>query len=130
MRVVVNCSGLFVIMTIIILIHTSIINKNVRDMEINYSLASAMDYALDVMKSEYSSMEYDKGNEQQCVDKLLHSFCVNFERVIGTDGDIEVFIISADVEQGFFEIVVEETYTYSFRGRKGKAVCERAVILG
>ncbi len=133
MRIVVSSSGLFVTFTIIVIIHMSIINKNIRDMEVNYGLQSAMDYALDVMSDEYLKMynindfEY---REQQCIDKIMHIFCSKLEQIIGTDGEINVIVVNADVKTGNFEIVVEEKYNYAFKGRAGSAICVRAVRLG
>lgn len=128
MRIIVNSSGLFVITALIILIHTSIINKSIRDIEANTGLSSAMDYALDVMGDEYKRMDYEAGKEAEYTEKLITEFCTNLESTIGTDGELAISIVKADIASGSFEIVVEETYTYGFRGRKGKATCERAVV--
>lgn len=130
MRAVINGSGLFVILTIIVLIHTSIINKSVRDIEVNCGLESSMDYALDIMRDEYMAMDYEEGKEAEYTERLLHTFCFNLETAISTDGELEISIIKADIATGTFEIVVEESYTYSFKGRIGTATCERAVVFG
>lgn len=130
MRIVVNCSGLFVVLTILVLIHTAIINKSVRDIEVNYGLESAMDYALDVMGQMYRDMDIEEGKEAQYITLLTNEFCTNLSYMLGTDGEIQVWIVEADIENGVFQIVVEETYQYSFRGRAGKAVCERGVVFG
>ncbi len=130
MRIVVNCSGLFVILTILVLIHTAIINKSVRDIEVNYGLESAMDYALDVMGQMYRDMEIEEGKESQYITLLTNEFCTSLSYMLGTDGEIQVWIVEADIENGVFQIVVEETYQYSFRGRGGKVVCERCVVFG
>lgn len=130
MRIVVNCSGLFVILTILVLIHTAIINKSVRDIEVNYGLESAMDYALDVMGQMYRDMEIEEEKESQYITLLTNEFCTSLSYMLGTDGEIQVWIVEADIENGVFQIVVEETYQYSFRGRGGKVVCERCVVFG
>lgn len=130
MRVVVSCSGLFVALTIVVLIHTSVINKSVRDMEVNYGLQSSMDYALDVMDDAYKDMDYVEGKDAEYTKELLDVFCDSLTSMIGTDGELHISIVEADVETGSFQIVVEEYYNYAFRGRPGYARCERAVVLG
>lgn len=128
MRIAVSSSGLFVVVTLLILIHISILNKSVRDEEINGGLASSMDYALDRMGDMYREMDYEVGMEEEYTNRLLQEFCINLEERIGSDGDFTISIIKADIITGSFEIVVEETYEYAFKGRKGYARCERAVV--
>lgn len=128
MRIAVSGSGLFVLITLIVLIHMSILNKSVRDEEANAGLSSSMDYALDRMGDMYKAMDYEAGEEDEYTDRLLQEFCKNLEERIGSNGDFTISIINADIHTGTFEIVVEETYEYAFRGRKGTTRCERAVV--
>lgn len=128
MRIVVSSSGLFVMITLIVLIHTSILNKSVRDEEANAGLSSSMDYALDRMGDMYKAMDYEAGEEDEYTNILLQEFCNNLEERIGSDGDLTISIIRADIQTGTFEIVVEETYEYAFKGKKGTTRCERAVV--
>ncbi len=129
MRIVISGSGLFVMMTLIVLIHISILNKSVRDEEANAALASSMDYALDMMGDMYKAMDYKSEEKDKYTDHLMNEFCNNLEERIGSDGELSISIIKADIQTGTFEIVVEETYEYKFKGRKGYARCERAVVL-
>ncbi len=129
MRIVISGSGLFVMMTLIVLIHISILNKSVRDEEANAALASSMDYALDMMGDMYKAMDYKSEEKDKYMDNLMNEFCNNLEERIGSDGELSISIIKADIQTGTFEIVVEETYEYKFKGRKGYARCERAVVL-
>ena len=129
MRIAVSSSGLFVVMTLLVLIHISILNRAVRDQETNAGLSSSMDYALDVMGDMYKEMDYEAVEEEEYTKCLLYEFCGNLEERIGSDGDITISVIKADIKTGTFEIVVEETYEYKFKGRKGYARCERAVVL-
>lgn len=129
MRIVISGSGLFVMMTLIVLIHISILNKSVRDEEANAALASSMDYALDMMGDMYKAMDYKSEEKDKYTDNLMNEFCNNLEERIGSDGELSISIIKADIQTGTFEIVVEETYEYKFKGRKGYARCERAVVL-
>ena len=48
MRVIIGGSSLAVLLALIIVIHTSVINKSVREDEINRGLENATDYAIDV----------------------------------------------------------------------------------
>lgn len=128
MRIAVSGSGLFVLITLIVLIHMSILNKSVRDEEANAGLSSSMDYALDRMGDMYKAMDYEAGEEDEYTDRLLQEFCKNLEERIGSNGDFTISIINADIQTGTFEIVVEEIYEYAFRGRKGTTRCERAVV--
>lgn len=126
-RIVVSGSGLFVMITLIVLIHISILNKSVRDEEANAGLSSSMDYALDVMGDMYKKMNYEVGDADEYTNLLIQEFCSNLEERIGSDGEFTISVINADIQTGTFEIVVEETYEYAFQGRKGTTRCERAV---
>lgn len=127
MRTIISCGGLVFIIAVIMLTHTAIISKNVRDYQVNYSLESAADYALDCMLDQYQQMVYREEEEEQYIEQLLHGFCEALNRLITTDGDINVTVLTADIKTGTFDFVVEETYHYQFAGRTGKCVCERAV---
>lgn len=127
MRIIVNGGGLAVVLVLIILIHTSIINKSVRDNEVNAGLESAADYALDVMTDKYKSLVYDESKEAEYTEMLMQTFCEAVEEMIGTDGNITVSVIASDLKTGTFDIIIQEEYKYSFMGRTGKCSCERAV---
>ena len=127
MRIVVNGSGLVIILVLIILIHTSIINKSVRNNEVNAGLESAADYALDVMTDKYKSLVYDESKEEEYTEMLMQAFCEALEEMIGTDGKVTVSVIAADLKTGNFDIIIQEEYKYAFMGRTGKCSCERAV---
>jgi len=129
MRTIISCGGLVFIIVLIMLTHTAIISKNIRDNQVNCSLQSAADYAFDCMLDQYSHMVYEEEAQEEYIEQLLQCFCEAVNRMITTDGDIDVTVIMADVKTGTFEIVVEETYQYQFAGYKGKCVCERAVTL-
>lgn len=127
MRTIISCGGLVFIITVLMLTHTAVISKNVRDHQVNYSLESATDYALDCMLDQYQMMVYQPEKEDQYIEQLLHCFCEALNRLITTDGDINVTVLAADIKTGTFDFVVEETYNYQFAKRTGKCVCERAV---
>lgn len=128
MRIALSSSGLFVVMALLVLIHISILNRSVRDEEANAGLASSMDYALDRMGDMYKAMEYEAEEEDEYTELLIQEFCSNMEEMIGSNGELTISIIKADIQTGTFEIVVEEIYEYAFKGRKGSTRCERAVL--
>lgn len=128
MRMIVNAGGLFVVLTILILIHTSLINKNLRDAEVSSGLESAADYAMDVMGDMYKTTIYDETKVPEYRAALVAKFCESLDSVIGTDGDISVLVKEADVKNGVFAFTVTEEYKYTFKARKGVTRCERAAV--
>ena len=129
MRTIISCGGFVFIIAILMLTHTAIISKNIRDNQVNCSLESATDYALDCMLDQYQHMIYKPEEEEYYIDQLLQCFCEALNRLITTDGDINVTVLTADIKTGTFDFIVEETYPYPFAGRTGICVCERAVRL-
>lgn len=127
MRIVINVGGLLVIFMLTILIHCSIISHTLRDSEISTGLESATDYAIDEMMDLYKIMDYEENREEEYANALIECFCASFEKMIGTDGEITVSVIAANIKTGSFDIVVREDYDYAVFGRTGKVVCERAV---
>lgn len=127
MKIIVNGGGLVIVLVLIVLIHTSLINKSVRDNEANSGLESAADYALDVMTEKYKSLEYDESKEEQYTEMLMQTFCEALEDMVGSDGKLTVSVIKSDLKTGTFDIIVQEEYDYAFMGRRGKCSCERAV---
>ena len=45
---------------------------------------------------------------------------------IGTDGELSVQVVNADIENGNFDIIVTEDYDYPLRGKKGSCLYEKA----
>lgn len=54
MRGVITCSGIIVVIALIVMIHASITGNNIRRDEVNRSLDSAMDFAFDRMGDVYA----------------------------------------------------------------------------
>ena len=79
------------------LTHTAIISKNIRDNQVNCSLESATDYALDCMLDQYQHMIYKPEEEEHYIEQLLQCFCEALNRLITTDGDINVTVLTADI---------------------------------
>ena len=128
MRIAINLSVLIMIFSLIIVVHSCILNKHLRDMEISSGLESSTDYAIDVMGNIYSQIGYDKAKEDEYINKLMTKFCESLSEMIGSDGEVTVRLKEADLEKGLFGIVVEESFCYGFMGLAGKSVCERVVV--
>ena len=54
MRGVITCSGIIVVIALIVMIHASITGNNIRRDEVNRSLDGAMDFAFDRMGDVYA----------------------------------------------------------------------------
>ena len=116
MRGIVSAGGMLVVMVLVCLIHYGVINNSVRENEIYSGLAMAMDYSLDMLSQESFENE----------DDFLKSFSRILSGAVISDGVIDVYLLDSDWENGFIDIVVEETYQYGFMERQGKTRCERA----
>lgn len=130
MRAVITGSGLVTALVLCILVHCSIISANIRDNEVYSGMNQAMDYALDVMGDVYMSMDYQPEHEEEYVEMLTEKFCMALNQRIATDGEIFVALVYADMENGRFDIVVKESYSYPLKGKKGVCCCEKAVAFG
>ena len=129
MRGVVTCGGLIVITAIIIMIHATITGNNIRRGEVERGLDSSIDYAFDRLGDIYADeffTTYSEDRREQIIEELVFDFCSVLENRIASDGEIEVKLISADLETGLFQIGVTEEYTYPFGGMNGKCYYEKA----
>ncbi|MDY4742310.1 MAG: hypothetical protein SO361_04320 [Lachnospira sp.] len=129
MRGVVTCGGLIVITAIIIMIHATITGNNIRRGEVERGLDSSIDYAFDRLGDIYADeffTTYSEDRREQIIEELVFDFCSVLENRIASDGEIEVRLISADLETGLFQIGVTEEYTYPFGGMNGKCYYEKA----
>ena len=117
MRTVITGGGFLVVTALCVLIHCSIISTNMRDNEVSNSLDKASDYAVDVMGDIYTAAY---------MQELIQSFCRAVNEKIGTDGELSVQVVKADIENGNFDIIVTEDYDYPLRGKKGSCSYEKA----
>lgn len=129
MRAVTGMSGLLVCLSLIVMIHCSIVNRHVRDVEISNGLETSMDYATDRLRMMYKEKADSDKDEETVRNEVVQSFCEFLKQMIVTDGEIHVKVTRADIETGAFDFIVEEIYEYGFAARKGKVRCERAVCL-
>ncbi|MDO5403350.1 MAG: hypothetical protein Q4F11_07910 [Eubacteriales bacterium] len=126
-RVIMGLSGLLVAFSLIVMSHCAIVNKHMRDLEVTNALSSAIDYATDMMQDMCADISFEMMDKTEAKRKLIQTFCKTLEAAIGTDGEIKVYVLDADIETGNFDFIIEETYKYTFKGRKGVARCERVV---
>jgi hypothetical protein len=126
MRTIITGSGSILIIIISVLIHCTIVGNNIRSMEVSDSLETASDYAIDVMGDIYARLDYSDENKAEYMQQLMMTFCAAVNERAGTDGEISVKLVRADLENGEFDIIVTENYDYPVKGRKGKVSCERA----
>ena len=132
MRVVINAGGLFVTLSIVILIHLAIISQNVRDMEVHNNLEASADYAMDKMTELYKEIENEGFNDEDhelYSQQLITCFCDALNSMMTTDGELVVSVHQLDIENAKFDFWVEEVYEYGFMGRKGQTSCRRLVEL-
>ena len=126
MRTVITGGGFLVVTALCVLIHCSIISTNMRDNEVSNSLDKASDYAVDVMGDIYLRLDYSQGNTAAYMQELIQGFCRAVNEKIGTDGELSVQVVKADIENGNFDIIVTEDYDYPLRGKKGSCSYEKA----
>lgn len=60
------------------------------------------------------------------MQELIQGFCRAVNEKIGTDGELSVQVVKADIENGNFDIIVTEDYDYPLRGKKGSCSYEKA----
>ena len=105
MRTVITGGGFLVVTALCVLIHCSIISTNMRDNEVSNSLDKASDYAVDVMGDIYLRLDYSQGNTAAYMQELIQGFCRAVNEKIGTDGELSVQVVKADIENGNFDII-------------------------
>lgn len=130
MRTVITAGTLLTAMGIIILIHSSIISRNVRDCETANALASAIDYSADVMSDMYN---YDYGqnitDDQQKKDYLIQNFVESVGRCIQTDGELIIKVLDFNFTEGIFHVNVTQNYKYPGNNKKGYCSYEKTYKL-
>ena len=67
-------------------LHTSVINKSVREDEINRGLENATDYAIDVCSSYYRYIQADD-NDDTYITQLMEFFCMTLNSAVKTEGE-------------------------------------------
>ena len=120
MRGVITCSGIIVVIALIVMIHASITGNNIRRDEVNRSLDSAMDFAFDRMGDVYADKyftTYDAGKRQQILTDLMEEFCVVLSERVASDGNVTVKLIDSDLEKNMNIHLAEEQENVTMKKR-------------
>lgn len=110
-------SGGIVILFIIVLLTMQ--HKNVREEELEHSLAEAMETTLQIVKSDV-----DKNYTSEEMRALLIR---NLVPQINSDSELAVRIVAADPKRGLLSAEVKETFSYP-GGKKGNITCFRTIL--
>lgn len=132
MRAVITGNSFLVVLALIVLIQTTIIGNNLRQEEVSQSLDSAMDYAFDEISDIYASIdfaEYTTDWDESIITRMMDSFCKVLESRVSSDGEINVYLIEADIQNGLIHIAVEEKFKFPYRQKLGVCYYEKAYVL-
>lgn len=128
MRLMITGSGFFVVLALIIVIHGSIISRNLAGQEVERGLDSAMDYAFDKMTEQYTfkevSLMNDKEKEKLILD-CMEEFCLILSKTVTSTAQINVALVYCDVDKGIFQIRAEEDFEYPLHGKRGECYYEK-----
>lgn len=115
---------------LLIMIQISITGTGLRDNEVHNSLNAATDYAMDMVEDLYTSRQKDSlEDEEAFLDQMMKKFCTALHEMIGSDGEITVRLLAADLQNGLFDISVREEYRYPVKQKKGVCYCEKAFAM-
>ncbi len=109
-------------MTILVLAGVMIVSgKDVRENEMDKALNTAVEQALEQLKKDRS---YEIKNQEELIADFQQSLLMN----ISSDSQVEVKILTADIEKGVLDVEVLEEYE-TVNGAKKQAICRKTVIL-
>ena len=109
-------------MTILVFAGVMIISgKDVRENELDKALNTAVEQALEQLKRDGS---YEIKNQEEWIADFQQSLLMN----ISSDSQVEVKILTADIEKGVLDVEVLEEYE-TVNGAKKQAICRKTVIL-
>ena len=132
MRIAISSSCLTIIILLVIMIHSSIINKNYRDMEINQNINDAFDYAIRKTTASYNSgaaITASPNDNETALHNMMLIFNEAFKKNINSDGNFTISVLYADTDNMLIDILITEEYNYGFMNQKGKTSCERTIRL-
>lgn len=95
--------------------------KDVRENEMDKALNTAVEQTMEQLNKEGS---YEIQNVQELIADFHQSLLLH----ISSDSDLEVKILTADIEKGVLDVEVRQTYQ-TLRGAKKEAVCKKTVLL-
>lgn len=127
MRSVITIGALSLSILLFIFANSIVINKNMRNNEVNNCLEKSIDYAMDILDDIYKDYDYSELNEEEYINNIMVSFCNALNEKIHTDGDIEVKLINYDFVNGVLDILITENFSYHFLNMTGSIQCNRTV---
>lgn len=127
MRSVITIGALSLSILLFIFANSIVINKNMRNNEVNNCLEKSIDYAMDMLDDIYKDYDYSELNEDEYINNIMVSFCNALNEKIHTDGDIEVKLINYDFVNGMIDILITENFSYHFLNMTGSISSNRTV---
>lgn len=127
MRSVITIGALSLSILLFIFANSIVINKNMRNNEVNNCLEKSIDYAVDMLDDIYKDYDYSELNEEEYINNIMVSFCNALNEKIHTDGDIEVKLINYDFVNGVLDILITENFSYHFLNMTGSISSNRTV---
>lgn len=127
MRSVITIGALSLSILLFIFANSIVINKNMRNNEMNNCLEKSIDYAMDMLDDIYKDYDYSELNEEEYINNIMVSFCNALNEKIHTDGDIEVKLINYDFVNGMIDILITENFSYHFLNMTGSISSNRTV---
>lgn len=127
MRSVITIGALSLSILFFIFANSIVINKNMRNNEVNNCLEKSIDYAMDILDDIYKDYDYSELNEEEYINNIMVSFCNALNEKIHTDGDIEVKLINYDFVNGIIDILITENFSYHFLNMTGSISSNRTV---
>lgn len=127
MRSVITIGALSLSIFLFIFANSIVINKNMRNNEVNNCLEKSIDYAMDMLDDIYKDYDYSELNEEEYINNIMVSFCNALNEKIHTDGDIEVKLINYDFVNGMLDILITENFSYHFLNMTGSISSNRTV---
>ena len=127
MRSVITIGALSLSILLFIFANSIVINKNMRNNEVNNCLEKSIDYAMDMLDDIYKDYDYSELNEEEYINNIMVSFCNALNEKIHTDGDIEVKLINYDFVNGMMDILITENFSYHFLNMTGSISSNRTV---
>lgn len=127
MRSVITIGALSLSIILFIFANSIVINKNMRNNEVNNCLEKSIDYAMDMLDDIYKDYDYSELNKEEYINNIMVSFCNALNEKIHTDGDIEVKLINYDFVNGMIDILITENFSYHFLNMTGSISSNRTV---
>lgn len=136
MRAIITAGTWLASITLIILIHCTIIGNNAREREISTGLTESMDYAYDKMIDNFYDPDFinyyvndDGSYDESIVNELMDKFCVNLQAGLTSDGTLKVQLLNINMEEGILQLRVTESFRYPYMGKTGVFTFEKTYVL-